>query len=100
MVLSQNCGDCAQRIFRGDSRSHPLPDRHLCPAHGGGPHFYCQRLLPEPRTKITLDLGLAGIHLLSVIVAVFVGTGLVNKENRKTYRAGADCETRQSGRIF
>lgn len=33
--------------------------------------------------KITLDLGLAAMHLLSVIVAVFVGTGLVNKEIEK-----------------
>ena len=44
-------------------------------------------LLPEvsagAEDKITLDLGLAGIHLLSVIVAVFVGTGLVNKEIEK-----------------
>ncbi|MGF1570834.1 MAG: ABC transporter permease subunit [Nodosilinea sp.] len=33
--------------------------------------------------KIIMDLGLAGIHLLSVIVAVFVGTGLINKEIEK-----------------
>lgn len=33
--------------------------------------------------KMLIDLGLAGIHLLSVIVAVFVGTGLVNKEIEK-----------------
>ncbi|HEY9763726.1 MAG TPA: ABC transporter permease [Trichocoleus sp.] len=44
-------------------------------------------LLPQvaagTENKITLDLGLAAIHLLSVIVAVFVGTGLVNKEIEK-----------------
>lgn len=44
-------------------------------------------LLPEvsagAQDKITLDLGLATIHLLSVVVAVFVGTGLVNKEIEK-----------------
>jgi ABC-type transport system involved in multi-copper enzyme maturation permease subunit len=44
-------------------------------------------LLPEvaagAENKILLDLGLAGIHLLSVIVAVFVGTGLINKEIEK-----------------
>lgn len=44
-------------------------------------------LLPEvsagAQDKITLDLGLAAIHLLSVIVAIFVGTGLVNKEIEK-----------------
>ncbi|TVP67288.1 MAG: ABC transporter permease [Leptolyngbya sp. LCM1.Bin17] len=44
-------------------------------------------LLPEvsagAQDKITLDLGLAAIHLLSVIIAVFVGTGLVNKEIEK-----------------
>jgi len=44
-------------------------------------------LLPEvsagAQDKITLDLGLAAIHLLSVVVAVFVGTGLVNKEIEK-----------------
>ncbi|MFH7241867.1 MAG: ABC transporter permease [Spirulina sp.] len=33
--------------------------------------------------KIILDLGLAAMHLLSVIIAVFVGTGLVNKEIEK-----------------
>ncbi|MFQ4138943.1 ABC transporter permease [Nodosilinea sp. PGN35] len=33
--------------------------------------------------KILVDLGLAGIHLLSVVVAVFVGTGLINKEIEK-----------------
>ena len=36
MVLSRIVVIARQRIFRGDSRSHPLPDRHLCPAHGGG----------------------------------------------------------------
>ncbi len=30
--------------------------------------------------KIMLDLGLAGIHLLGLLVTVFVGTGLINKE--------------------
>ncbi len=30
--------------------------------------------------KIVLDLGLAGINLIGLIVAVFVGTGLVNRE--------------------
>lgn len=44
-------------------------------------------LLPQvaagTENKITLDLGLAAIHLLSIIVAVFVGTGLVNKEIEK-----------------
>lgn len=33
--------------------------------------------------KIVLDLGLAAMHLLSVIIAIFVGTGLVNKEIEK-----------------
>lgn len=44
-------------------------------------------LLPEvaagAQDKITLDLGLAGIHLLGFIVTVFVGTGLINKEIEK-----------------
>lgn len=44
-------------------------------------------LLPEvsagAQDKITLDLGLAAIHLLSVIIAIFVGTGLINKEIEK-----------------
>lgn len=44
-------------------------------------------LLPDisagTEAKITQDLGLAGIHLLSVVIAVFVGTGLVNKEIEK-----------------
>ncbi|WP_017297007.1 ABC transporter permease [Nodosilinea nodulosa] len=33
--------------------------------------------------KMLIDLGLAAIHLLSVVVAVFVGTGLINKEIEK-----------------
>jgi ABC-type transport system involved in multi-copper enzyme maturation permease subunit len=33
--------------------------------------------------KITLDLGLAAIELFGLIVAVFVGTGLVSKEIEK-----------------
>ncbi len=33
--------------------------------------------------KIFLDLGIAGINLLGVIVAIFVGTGLINKEVEK-----------------
>jgi len=44
-------------------------------------------LLPEvaagAQDTIILDVGLGGIHLLSVIIAVFVGTGLVNKEIEK-----------------
>ncbi|HEY9652677.1 MAG TPA: ABC transporter permease [Coleofasciculaceae cyanobacterium] len=45
------------------------------------------RLLPEiaatTEDKIFLDLGLAAIEVLGVIVAVFVGTGLINKEIEK-----------------
>lgn len=44
-------------------------------------------LLPEVSSgaedKIVLDLGLAAMHLLSVVVAIFVGTSLVNKEIEK-----------------
>ena len=44
-------------------------------------------LLPEvaagAQDKITLDLGLAGIHLLGLIVTAFVGTSLINKEIEK-----------------
>lgn len=45
------------------------------------------RLLPEvaatTENKILIDFGLGVIDLLSVIVAVFVGTGLINKEIEK-----------------
>ncbi len=45
---------------------------------------FAWRLLPEiavgTHEKIFLDLGLAAIGLLGVIVAVFVGTGLINQE--------------------
>ncbi len=45
------------------------------------------RFLPEisatTENKIFLDVGLAAIELLGVIVAVFVGTGLINKEIEK-----------------
>jgi ABC-type transport system involved in multi-copper enzyme maturation permease subunit len=45
------------------------------------------RLLPEISVgtdqKIFLDFGLAAIALLSVVIAIFVGTGLINKEIEK-----------------
>ncbi len=45
------------------------------------------RLLPEiaatTENKILIDFGLAAINLLGIIVAVFVGTGLINKEIEK-----------------
>ncbi len=47
----------------------------------------CFRLLPEvaaaTEDKIILDMGLAAMQLLGLVVAVFVGTGLVNKEIEK-----------------
>jgi ABC-type transport system involved in multi-copper enzyme maturation permease subunit len=47
----------------------------------------CIRLLPEVSAatehKITLDAGLAAMSLLGLVIAVFVGTGLVNKEIEK-----------------
>jgi len=47
----------------------------------------CVRLLPEvaatTENKITLDVGLAAMGLLGLVIAVFVGTGLVNKEIEK-----------------
>lgn len=48
---------------------------------------FAMRLLPEvsigTHQKIFLDLGLAAIGLLGAIVAIFVGTGLINKEIEK-----------------
>ncbi|HEY9635368.1 MAG TPA: ABC transporter permease [Coleofasciculaceae cyanobacterium] len=45
------------------------------------------RLLPEvaatTENKILIDFGLGAINLLSVVVAVFVGTSLINKEIEK-----------------
>ncbi|MGA7933382.1 MAG: ABC transporter permease subunit [Kovacikia sp.] len=47
----------------------------------------CVRLLPEvaagTQNKIILDIGLAAMTLLGLVIAVFVGTGLVNKEIEK-----------------
>ena len=47
----------------------------------------CVRLLPEvaaaTEDKIILDVGLAAMNLLGLVIAVFVGTGLVNKEIEK-----------------
>ncbi|MCF2971421.1 ABC transporter permease [Synechococcus sp. Nb3U1] len=44
-------------------------------------------LIPEvanqAHNKVIADLGLAAIHFLGLIVAIFVGTGLVNKEIEK-----------------
>ncbi|MDB9525314.1 ABC transporter permease subunit [Oscillatoria sp. CS-180] len=49
--------------------------------------FAIAALLPDvaagAEEKITLDLGLAGIHILGLVVTVFVGTGLINKEIEK-----------------
>jgi ABC-type transport system involved in multi-copper enzyme maturation permease subunit len=46
-----------------------------------------QRLIPEiaagTHEKILLDFGIGAISILSVIVAIFVGTGLINKEIEK-----------------
>mgnify|MGYP002776988291 FL=1 len=45
------------------------------------------RLLPEiaanTENKIILDVGLAGMQILGLVIAIFVGTGLVNKEIEK-----------------
>ncbi|MBE9028954.1 ABC transporter permease subunit [filamentous cyanobacterium LEGE 11480] len=46
------------------------------------------RLLPEVSAgladrKILPDVGLAGIHILGLVLAIFVGTGLINKEIEK-----------------
>ncbi|UBF23821.1 ABC transporter permease [Kovacikia minuta CCNUW1] len=47
----------------------------------------CIRLLPEvsagTQNKIILDVGLAAMALLGLVIAVFVGTGLINKEIEK-----------------
>jgi ABC-type transport system involved in multi-copper enzyme maturation permease subunit len=47
----------------------------------------CTRLLPEiaaaTEDKMLLDVGLAAMNLLGLVIAVFVGTGLVNKEIEK-----------------
>lgn len=47
----------------------------------------CTRLLPEvaagTEDKMILDVGLAAMNLLALVIAVFVGTGLVNKEIEK-----------------
>src|SRR5579883_14600 len=47
----------------------------------------CARLLPEisaaTEKKILLDVGLAAMSLLGLVIAVFVGTGLINKEIEK-----------------
>jgi Cu-processing system permease protein len=49
--------------------------------------FAAAALLPSvaanAQDKIILDLGMAGIHLLGLVVTVFVGTGLINKEIEK-----------------
>jgi ABC-type transport system involved in multi-copper enzyme maturation permease subunit len=49
--------------------------------------FLALRLLPEiaasTQNKIFLDVGLGAIELLGVIVAIMVGTGLINKEIEK-----------------
>lgn len=49
--------------------------------------FAAAALLPEvaaaAQDKIILDIGIAGIHLLGLVVTIFIGTGLINKEIEK-----------------
>ena len=49
--------------------------------------LFALRFLPEisvsTQDKILLDLGLGAIEILAAIVAIFVGTGLINKEIEK-----------------
>ncbi|NEQ47749.1 MAG: ABC transporter permease [Leptolyngbya sp. SIOISBB] len=49
--------------------------------------FAAAALLPSvaanAQDKIILDIGLAGIHLMGLVVTVFVGTSLINKEIEK-----------------
>lgn len=49
--------------------------------------FAAAALLPSvaanAQDKIILDIGLAGIHVMGLVVTVFVGTGLINKEIEK-----------------
>ena len=55
--------------------------------------FFClllilaQRIIPEiaagTHEKILLDVGIGAINILSVIIAIFVGTALINKEIEK-----------------
>jgi ABC-type transport system involved in multi-copper enzyme maturation permease subunit len=46
-----------------------------------------QRIVPEIAAgtgdKILLDFGIGAVNILSVIVAIFVGTALINKEIEK-----------------
>ncbi|MFB2968361.1 ABC transporter permease [Aerosakkonema sp. BLCC-F183] len=41
------------------------------------------RIAAGTENKITLDIGLAGIALIGLVVVIFIGTGLVNKEIEK-----------------
>ena len=50
--------------------------------------------------KILLDLGIGAINLLGVIVAIFVGTGLINKEIEKKNCPHPSTKTHQHRRIY
>ena len=80
--MGKNLGNCCQWVSRSDSRSRLYFIGFFALLLG-----IASRILPEIAAatdgKILLDFGLGAIGLLSVVVAIFVGTGLINKEIEK-----------------
>jgi len=70
----------ATNVFRGGTRSHLVRHHLWHTARRCHPHT---EVAATTEDKIFLDFGLAAMSLLGLIVAIFVGTGLVNKEIEK-----------------
>jgi ABC-type transport system involved in multi-copper enzyme maturation permease subunit len=73
----------ASNVFREVIRDRILYLIGLYAIAIGGASLVLPYLAASTEDKILLDVGLAAIALLGLLVAVFVGTGLVNKEIEK-----------------
>lgn len=70
----------AHNVFRETIRDRVL---YLLLVYGFvlvGAQFLLPEVALQAHDKIILDLGLAGINFLGLIIAIFVGTSLINKE--------------------
>ena len=81
-VAHENPFDCAQYISRKPARQASLQSAGLCPAHDRQLRGSVAVNLGEFH-RLILDLGLGSINFFGVLIAIFVGIGLVSKEIEK-----------------
>jgi len=70
----------AQNVFRETIRDRVLYLVMVFAVAMLGAIVLIPQVANQAHNKIIADLGLAAIHFLALVVAIFVGTGLVNKE--------------------